>query len=59
MILPESLRRGSNSLVHISFVTFLNLGNDVSGGGVESGEGFPRYAVVPLIIDENAGVLQN
>ena len=57
MILPESLRRGSNSLVHISFVPLLDLGDDVSGGGVEGVECFAGQAVVPLVIDENAGVL--
>ena len=57
MILPESLRRGSNSLVYISFVPLLDLGDDVSRGGVESVECFAGQAVVPLVIDKNAGVL--
>ena len=56
--LPEGIRSSLDSFVNISLVSLLHLSDHLTRGGVEGGEGLARHTVVPLIVNEDPGVLK-
>ena len=57
--LPESLCGRLDGLVHVCLVSLLDLDDGLARGGVQGGEGLARHAGVPLVVDEDPGVLHS